>query len=241
MVNAGERPLVYVNGEIVPKSKAVVSVFDHGFLYGDGVFEGIRAYNGRVFRLREHLSRLEHSARAIMLDLPKNLAEIEEITLETLRLNELHDAYIRLIVSRGVGDLGLDPRKCHGNATLIVIADQIQLYPEEFYQQGLEVITVATRRNIPDALNPAIKSLNYLNNIIAKIEVGRAGMQEGIMLNAQGLVAEATGDNIFLVKNGTLVTPPSFVGILEGITRNAVIEIARRRRDRDDGVAVCAI
>jgi len=227
MVNASDRPLVYVNGEFVPKSKAVVSVFDHGFLYGDGVFEGIRAYNGRVFRLREHLLRLENSGRAIMLEMPKSLAEIEEITLEALRLNELRDAYIRLIVSRGVGDLGLDPRKCHGNTSLIVIADQIQLYPEEFYKQGLEVITVSTRRNIPDALNPAIKSLNYLNNIVAKIEVGRAGMQEGIMLNAQGLVAEATGDNIFLIKQGTLITPPPFVGILEGITRNAVLAIAR--------------
>lgn len=227
MVETNERPIVYVNGAFVPKSQAVVSVFDHGFLYGDGVFEGIRAYNGRVFRLREHLVRLANSGRAIMLDMPKSLDEIEQITLETLRRNELHDAYIRLIVSRGVGDLGLDPRKCHGNTSLIVIADQIQLYPEDFYRDGLEVLTVATRRNIPDALNPAIKSLNYLNNIVAKIEVGRAGLQEGIMLNAQGIVAEATGDNIFFVRDGALVTPPPYVGILEGITRNAVLDLAR--------------
>jgi branched-chain amino acid aminotransferase len=226
MPQSTTRPLIYVNGVFVPKAEAVVSVFDHGLLYGDGVFEGIRAYNGRVFCLREHLVRLQRSAQAILLDLPLSHEALTEAVLETLRQNDLHDAYIRLVVTRGVGDLGLDPRKCHGNATVIIIADQIQLYPETFYAEGLEVITVATRRNIPDALSPAIKSLNYLNNIIAKIEVGRAGLQEGIMLNAQGYVAEATGDNIFLVKDEQLITPPTYVGILQGITRDTVIELA---------------
>lgn len=225
-VHPDGRPFVYINGAFYPKAEAVVSVFDHGFLYGDGVFEGIRAYNGRVFRLREHLQRLERSARAIMLDLPASLEEIEAATLATLRKNDLHDAYIRLIVSRGVGDLGLDPRKCCNGASLIIIADQIQLYPEAMYRDGLEVITVATRRNIPDALNPQIKSLNYLNNILAKIEVVRAGLQEGIMLNAQGYVSECTGDNIFLVTKGRLITPPPYVGTLEGITRDVVMELA---------------
>ncbi|HEY3417331.1 MAG TPA: branched-chain-amino-acid transaminase, partial [Armatimonadota bacterium] len=199
----------------------------HGFLYGDGVFEGIRAYHGRVFRLREHLERLEHSARAIALQLPMSLDELQEATLEALRRNDLRDAYIRLIVSRGVGDLGLDPRKCYGGPSVIIIADSIQLYPEELYAQGLELITVSTRRNIPDALSPAIKSLNYLNNILAKIEVVQAGLQEGIMLNAQGTVAEATGDNVFLLQKGKLITPPIYSGCLEGVTRNAVMDLAR--------------
>ncbi|MHB9024561.1 MAG: branched-chain-amino-acid transaminase [Armatimonadota bacterium] len=222
-----DRPIIYLNGEFVPRSQAVVSVYDHGFLYGDGVFEGIRAYHGLVFRLREHLLRLERSARAIALTLPMSLDDLQEATLETLRRNGFEDSYIRLIVTRGVGDLGLDPRKCYGGPGVIIIADRIQLYPEELYAHGLELITVSTRRNIPDALSPAIKSLNYLNNILAKIEVVQAGLQEGIMLNAQGYVAEATGDNVFLVQNGKLVTPPLYTGCLEGITRNAVMDLAR--------------
>lgn len=218
--------VVYLDGEWVPTEEAKISVYDHGLLYGDGVFEGIRAYNGRVFRLREHLERLYRSAKTIWLTIPLSMGEMEEAILETLRRNGLRDAYIRVVVTRGKGDLGLDPRKCP-KPTVFIITDAIELYPPEFYEKGLEVITVATRRNIPTALNPGIKSLNYLNNILAKIEVIQAGLVEGIMLNAEGYVAEATGDNVFLVEKGHLVTPPPYVGILEGITRNAVIELAR--------------
>jgi len=218
--------VVYLDGEWVPTEEAKISVYDHGLLYGDGVFEGIRAYNGRVFRLREHLERLYRSAKTIWLTIPLSMEEMEGAIVETLRRNGLRDAYIRVVVTRGKGDLGLDPRKCP-KPTVFIITDAIELYPPEFYEKGLEVITVATRRNIPTALNPGIKSLNYLNNILAKIEVIQAGLVEGIMLNAEGYVAEATGDNIFLVEKGHLVTPPPYVGILEGITRNAVIELAR--------------
>jgi branched-chain amino acid aminotransferase len=220
--------IIYLNGRFVPQEEAVVSVFDHGLLYGDGVFEGIRAYHGRVFRLREHIDRLYESAKSIALDIPLSREEMQEVVLETLRRNRLHDGYIRLVVSRGVGDLGLDPRKC-SKPTIFCIAASIQLYPEEYYERGLEVITVATRRNVAEALNPRIKSLNYLNNILAKIEANLAGVPEAIMLNNEGYVAEATGDNVFIVKNGSLVTPPSYAGLLEGITRNAVIELARAR------------
>lgn len=216
---------VYIDGKYLEKEKARVSVFDHGFLYGDGVFEGIRAYKGRVFKLKEHIDRLYESAHAILLDISMSREELIKLVIKTLRVNNLKDAYIRVVVSRGVGDLGLDPRKCK-KSSLIIIADKIQLYPEEMYKKGLEIITVSTRRNIYDALSPRIKSLNYLNNILAKIETVRAGVLEGIMLNSQGYVAEATGDNIFLVKNNILFTPSVGCGILKGITRDAIIEIA---------------
>lgn len=228
--------VVYLDGVWVPQEEAKISVFDHGLLYGDGVFEGIRAYHDRVFRLREHIDRLYASAHTIALQIPLSKEEMIGAVLETLRRNaeELREggqieAYIRLVVTRGVGDLGLDPRKCP-RPTVFIITDRIVLYPPEFYEQGLKLITVATRRNLSTALNPAIKSLNYLNNILAKIEVIRAGLVEGLMLSAQGEVAEATGDNIFLVQNGELVTPPLHVGILPGITRQAVMELARAAR-----------
>ncbi|HHP50376.1 MAG TPA: branched-chain-amino-acid transaminase [Moorella mulderi] len=218
--------IIYLDGRYLPEEEAKISVFDHGLLYGDGVFEGIRAYNGRVFKLKEHIDRLYESARAIALDpgIPKG--EMAQIVLETCRKNNLRDAYIRLVVTRGRGDLGLDPRKCP-RPSIFCIAAGIELYPPELYEKGLELVTVATRRNSPDALDPRIKSLNYLNNVLAKIEAARAGAPEGLFLNREGYVTEATGDNIFIVKNGQLLTPPSYVGILEGITRNTVLEIAR--------------
>jgi branched-chain amino acid aminotransferase len=220
--------IIFLNGEFVPEERAVVSVFDHGLLYGDGVFEGIRAYYGRVFKLGDHLDRLYESARTIMLQIPLSKAEMQEVVLETLRRNNQRDAYIRLVVSRGAGDLGLDPQKCP-RPTIFCITATIQLYPDELYEKGLEVITVSTRRNIAEACNPRVKSLNYLNNIYAKIEANLAGVPEAILLNAEGYVAEATGDNIFIVKNGVLITPPAYAGILEGITRNTIMEIARRK------------
>ncbi|WP_027339176.1 branched-chain-amino-acid transaminase [Halonatronum saccharophilum] len=216
---------IFVDGELVKKEDAKISVFDHGFLYGDGIFEGIRAYNGRVFRFEEHLTRLYESAKAIMLDIPMSREEMKESVLETIRANDLRDAYVRLVVSRGVGDLGLDPNKCK-KATVIIIASDITLYPEEFYENGLEVVTVPTRRNIPEALNPRIKSLNYLNNILAKIEANRAGVLEAVMLNNEGYVAECTGDNIFIIKDGVLITPPTYIGALKGIKRGVVLEVA---------------
>jgi len=216
---------IFLNGRLVPKEQAVVSVFDHGLLYGDGVFEGIRAYNGRVFRLQEHLERLYRSARAIVLDIGMPLADMEKAVLDTLRANKLKDAYIRLVVTRGVGDLGLDPKKCP-KATVFIIADRIALYPPECYTEGLEVNTVSTRRNSSQALNPNIKSLNYLNNILAKIEAGLSGAREAIMLSLEGYVAECTGDNIFFIKGNRLVTPPTVAGALEGITRAVVWGLA---------------
>ena len=216
---------IYLNGVLVPKEQAVLSVFDHGLLYGDGVFEGIRAYNGRVFRLKEHLDRLYRSARAIVLDIGMTPDEMQTAVLETLRANSLKDAYIRLVVTRGVGDLGLDPKKCP-RPTIFIIADKIALYPEECYTKGLEINTVSTRRNSSQALNPNIKSLNYLNNILAKIEAGVSGAREAIMLSLEGYVAECTGDNIFFIKGQRLVTPPAAAGALEGITRGAVMELA---------------
>lgn len=217
--------LIYMNGRLVPKEQAVVSVFDHGLLYGDGVFEGIRAYNGRVFRLREHLERLSRSARAIVLDTGMTVDAMQAAVLETLRANKLRDAYIRLVVTRGIGDLGLDPKKCP-RPTVFIIADKIALYPEECYTQGLEVNTVSTRRNSSQAVNPNIKSLNYLNNILAKIEAGLSGAREAIMLSAEGYVAECTGDNLFYLKGHRLITPPTAAGALEGITRGVVMELA---------------
>ncbi len=218
---------VYCNGEYVPEEEAKVSVFDHGFLYGDGIFEGIRAYYGRVFKLERHLKRLYESAKSIHLEIGISEDEMEEIVLETCRQNNIRDGYIRLIVSRGKGDLGLDPRKCP-KAAIFCIADQIALYPASLYDEGMELRTVAIRRNNPDSLNPRIKSLNYLNNILAKIEANLAGMPEAVMLNQEGYVAECTGDNIFIYREGVLRTPPVSVGILEGITRNSVLELAER-------------
>jgi branched-chain amino acid aminotransferase len=215
---------IYVDGAFYPETEAKVSVFDHGLLYGDGIFEGIRFYNGRVFRLEEHLERLWDSAKAIMLRMPISLEEMREATLETIRQNGLRDGYIRLVVTRGKGNLGLSPDRCP-KATVIIIADKIQLYPEEKYEKGMVMVTCATRRATPAALLPAVKSLNYLNNVMAKIEANHAGADEGLMLNEQGYVAECTGDNIFVVRKGCITTPPVYAGALCGITRNVVFEI----------------
>jgi len=217
---------IYSNGEFVGKDDAKVSIFDHGFLYGDGIFEGIRAYHGKVFKLKEHIKRLYDSAKAINMTIGISPQEMENLVIETVRRNELHDSYIRLVVSRGVGDLGLDPNKCP-KTSIFCIADQIKLFSQTMYEEGIEVRTVATRRNSLDALNPRIKSLNYLNNIFAKIEANQAGVMEAVMLNQDGYVAEGTGDNIFIVRNNVVITPPISAGVLEGITRNAVLEIAR--------------
>jgi branched-chain amino acid aminotransferase len=216
---------IYLNGEIVPEDEAKISVFDHGYLYGDGIFEGIRAYNGRVFMLDEHIERLYESAKTIMLDIKLTPEEMEEAILETIRANELRDAYIRVVVSRGVGDLGLDPRKCP-EPTVVIIASAIQLYPEELYETGLKLVTVPTRRNGPEMVNPRIKSLNYLNNIMARIEANLHDAPEAIILNSDGYVAECTGDNIFIIDGETLYTPPIHAGILKGTKREIVLEIA---------------
>jgi branched-chain amino acid aminotransferase len=217
---------VFIDGKYFDERKAKVSVFDHGLLYGDGVFEGIRAYNGRVFKLKEHIDRLFCSAKALLLDLPMSHAELMSATVETCRRNKLRDGYIRLVVTRGVGTLGLNPNRCK-RPSVIIIAGKIQLYPKEMYQRGMEIVTVPTTRNLHSALNPAIKSLNYLNNILAKIEANNAGCEEAIMLNAEGFVAECTGDNLFIVKAGKLFTPPLSAGALYGITRGTVMDIAR--------------
>lgn len=219
---------VYINGKFYDKANAKVSVFDHGLLYGDGVFEGIRAYNRRVFKLKEHIDRLFESAQSIMLKISMTKEQMIKAVVETIKANNLDDAYIRLVVTRGEGDLGLDPRKCAKGVTVIIIADKIALYPEKLYKEGLSIVTVPTVRNLPEALNPQIKSLNYLNNILAKIEAGNAGCDEAIMLDSLGYVAECTGDNIFVVKNGQLYTPPQCMGTLRGITRDSILEIARR-------------
>jgi branched-chain amino acid aminotransferase len=219
---------VYINGEFLEKKDAKISVFDHGFLYGDGVFEGIRSYNCLIFKLKEHIERLYESAKSIMLDIPITKEEMTESIIETLKINKLKDAYIRLIVSRGQGDLGLDPRKCKGNETVVIITDKISLYPAELYQQGLSIITVPTVRNIPEAVNPQIKSLNYLNNILAKIEAVNVGYQEALMMDHLGYIAECTGDNVFCIKKGELYTPPQCMGSLRGITRDVVLNIAKK-------------
>lgn len=216
---------IYMDGKLVDKEKAVVSVFDHGLLYGDGVFEGIRTYDGLIFRLKEHIDRLYKSADSIELKIPMTKTGMVDACIETLRANSLRDAYIRLVVTRGAGDLGLDPRKCPV-PTVIIITHKITLYPKEFYQNGLAIVTAATRRNYPRALDPRIKSLNYLNNILAKIDAIKSGTEEAIMLTHDGYVAECTGDNIFIVKSGELMTPPADIGALEGITRGAVISLA---------------
>jgi len=218
---------IYISGKYFDKEHAKVSVYDHGLLYGDGVFEGMRSYHGKVFRLAEHLDRLWDSARSIWLTIPISKEEMAKAVNETLAKNSIRDGYIRLIITRGPGTLGLDPNKCP-MPEVIIITDHIQLYPKEFYDNGLKIITASTVRNHTAALSPRIKSLNYLNNILAKIEGMRAGCVEALMLNTQGEVAECTGDNIFLVRNGILFTPPIDAGILEGITRNAVIELAEK-------------
>ena len=219
---------IYMNGALVPQDEAKVSVFDHGLLYGDGVFEGIRCYNGRVFALAEHVDRLYDSAKAIALEIPMSRAEMCEAVALTCRENGLREGYVRLIVTRGVGTLGLNPYLCE-TPQVIIIAAQIQLYPKELYQEGLALVTVGTLRNLPEAINPRIKSLNYLNNILAKIEAINAGCMEAVMLNAQGTVAEATGDNLFALRGGVLRTPAVTEGALEGITRNVVMQLARER------------
>ena len=223
-----ENPLaskVYINGTFFDKEDARISVFDHGLLYGDGVFEGLRSYCGKVFRLHEHLERLFESARAIHLQIPMAIDSLADAVNEALKVNGIDDGYVRLVVTRGVGTLGLDPAQT-SDPQVIIIADRITLYPEEFYTNGLKIVTVSTVRNHPAALNPRIKSLNYLNNILAKIEGKQAGCIEALMLNHKGEVAECTGDNIFLVRRGILLTPPRDAGILDGITRQAVCELA---------------
>jgi len=217
---------VYVDGKYYGEKQAKVSVFDHGLLYGDGVFEGIRAYNGRVFKLKEHVERLYYSAKAILLEIPMTPDAMVRAVVETCRRNRIRNGYVRLVVTRGVGTLGLNPNRCQ-RPSVIIIAGTIQLYPPEYYEKGLEIVTVPTTRNLHSAVNPAIKSLNYLNNILAKIEANIAGVEEAIMLNAEGYIAECTGDNLFIVKGGQIYTPPLYAGALYGITRGTVIELAR--------------
>lgn len=218
--------VVYINGELIPEENAKVTVYDHGMLYGDGAFEGIRVYSGKVFKLREHVERLYKSSHALMIELPIAPDEMEQAILTTLRANGIMDGYVRVTITRGVG-LGLDPRGVH-NPTIVIITDKLALYPEEMYINGLTVVTVSTRIPPAQALEPRIKSLGkYVNNIQAKIEANRVGAGEGLMLNVDGYVAEATGDNIFIIKNGRILTPPPCAGILEGITRNTVMELAR--------------
>ncbi|MHC5538468.1 branched-chain-amino-acid transaminase [Singulisphaera rosea] len=217
---------VYIGGKLFDKADAKISVYDHGLLYGDGVFEGIRSYSGRVFRLKQHVDRLYESARSIHLEIPISKGEMAAAITDTLAANSLIDAYIRVIVTRGAGSLGLDPRKTT-DPQIIVITDAISLYPPELYEHGLKIVTAGTQRNHPSALNPRIKSLNYLNNIMAKIEGTNAGCLEALMLNHKGEVAECTGDNIFVIRRGEIHTPGIDSGILEGITRDAVIELAR--------------
>ena len=227
---------IYLDGALVPESQAKVSVFDHGLLYGDGVFEGIRFYNGRVFRLEQHIRRLYDCARALLLSIPLTHEEMIRATCETIRANNLRDGYIRLVITRGVGPMGLSPFKCP-KPSIIIIAASIALYPEDAYRTGLTMATVATRRPSHDMLSPQVKSLNYLNNVMAKVEAIQAGAEEGLMLNDSGLVAECTGDNLFIVRDGIISTPPLTAGALDGITRGVVFEIARElelpMRERD--------
>ena len=217
---------IYIDGKFYDEKNAKISVFDHGLLYGDGIFEGIRAYNGRVFKLAEHIERLYCSAKAILLTIPMTPAAVSAAVVESCRVNKIRNGYIRLVVTRGVGGLGLNPNKCK-RPSVIVIADKIQLYPPAFYARGLDIITVPTTRNLHSALNPAIKSLNYLNNILAKIEANNGGCEEAVMLNSEGFVAECTGDNIFIVKGKQLLTPPLSAGALYGITRGTVMDLGR--------------
>lgn len=219
---------VNINGELVAKDDAKISVFDHGVLYGDGVFEGIRVYNGRIFALDEHIKRLDESAKYIMLALPVSLDEMKEEVAKTVRANDLRDGYIRLVVTRGAGTLGLNPFKCSPTSYFIIV-DTLALYPQELYENGMSIITVPTQRNMSEAVSPRVKSLNYLNNILAKIEALNAGYEEAIMLNKYGFVAECTGDNLFIVRDDVVVTPPAYMGALEGITRNVVMQLATKQ------------
>ena len=223
---------IYIDGKYLDEQSAKISVFDHGLLYGDGIFEGIRAYHGRVFKLKEHIDRLFYSAKAILLNIPMSHEEMMRAVVATCRENQIRDGYVRLMVTRGVGGLGLNPNRCK-NPSVIIIADKIQLYPPEMYERGLDIITVPTVRNLHSALNPAIKSLNYLNNILAKIEANNGGCEEAVMLNAEGFVSECTGDNIVIVKAGQVLTPPLSAGALYGITRGVVLDLAR-----EDGMSV---
>jgi branched-chain amino acid aminotransferase len=218
---------IYINGEFFDKDNAKISVFDHGLLYGDGVFEGLRCYNGKIFRLEQHIDRLWDSAKSLDIEMPMTKAEMMTATIQTARLNQVTDGYIRVVVTRGVGDLGLNPYIC-GTPQVIIIAAQLALYPKERYETGLDIVTAGTMRMPPAALNPRVKSLNYLNSIMAKIEAVLAGCEEALMLNHKGEVAECTGDNIFIVKNGVMMTPPIDAGILEGVTRNVVLELAAK-------------
>lgn len=217
---------IYIDGKYCDEKNAKISVFDHGLLYGDGIFEGIRAYNGRVFKLKEHIDRLFCSAKAILLSIPISHDEMMQAVVATCRKNRIRDGYVRLLVTRGVGTLGLNPKRCK-DPSVIIIADKIQLYPPALYEKGMQIVTVPTVRNLHSALNPAIKSLNYLNNILAKIEANNSGCEEAIMLNAEGFVSECTGDNLFMVRAGQLFTPPLSAGALYGITRGVVMEMAR--------------
>lgn len=217
--------VIYLDGKFVGRDEAKVSVYDHGLLYGDGIFEGLRVYNGRIFKLEEHVDRLYESAKAILLDIPMTKQEMVDAHVETVRRNGLRDVYIRSLVTRGVGSLGVDPRSCP-KPSVIIIVDKIALYPADLYQKGIDAVTVPTRRPAVDALSPRVKSLNYLNNVMAKMEAVRAGAFGGILLNGEGYVTEGTADNIFVVKHGILYTPPTFVGILQGITRDTIMELA---------------
>ncbi|MFP3985345.1 MAG: branched-chain-amino-acid transaminase [Candidatus Bathyarchaeia archaeon] len=222
-----EEFLIYVDGKYYPRSEAKISVYDHGFLYGDGVFEGIRAYNGSVFKLKEHIDRLYASARAIMLEIPMTKNEMIVAVIETLKKNKLTEAYIRLVVSRGVGDLGLDPRKC-SKPTIIIITDRIKLHESEAKEKGITAIISWVKRDPVDATTHEIKSLNYLNSILAKIEANTANVDEAICLNKEGFVCEGVAENIFTVSNGIIITPPTSTGALRGITRGVVIELAQK-------------
>ncbi len=219
---------IYLNGKLVDKADAKVSVFDHGFLYGDGAFEGIRSYGSRVFRLKEHIDRLYETTHTLMINSGLTKKQMSDAVVLTLKANKIKDGYIRLIVSRGDGDLGLDPRKCYGKPNVIIIADKISLYPAELYQKGMEIITVPTVKNHPNALNPQLKSLNYLNNILAKIEASHCGYNEAIMLESNGYIGECTGDNVFIYKDGVLSTP--HLGRLKGITAGAILELALKMK-----------
>ncbi|MDP5272746.1 branched-chain-amino-acid transaminase [Chengkuizengella sp. 2205SS18-9] len=218
---------IYLNGEFVNKEDAKISVYDHGFLYGDGIFEGIRVYEGNIFKCKEHLDRLYDGAKSIMLEIPLSYDEMQQALIEAVKKNEIKNGYIRLVISRGTGDLGLDPRRCPV-ANVIIIVEQLSIYSEEDYLNGVKIVSVSTRRNIPDALNPKIKSLNYLNNVLVKIQANLAGVGEALMLNSDGFVSEGSGDNIFIVKDGMITTPPSYIGALEGITRAAIMDICKQ-------------
>jgi branched-chain amino acid aminotransferase len=219
--------LIYINGELKPKAEAMVSVYDHGVLYGDGVFEGIRAYGDEVFKLDEHLERLYRSAHFLHIVIPQKLEELRDAVLGTLKANNLYNgAYIRLVVTRGVGDLGINPKKCTHGPTIFIITDTIQLYPPEFYEKGIRTIICSTRKHSPQCINPQVKATQYLNNIMALIEATNAGMLEAIMLSLDGFVTEGSADNIFITRGKRIITPPVYLGALEGITRSSVMEIA---------------